>query len=373
MTPASRTLAVLALPLAALWGCGDKANGATQNSGPPPVQVATVKVKSQPVPVSLEAVGQAEGSREVEIRARVTGIIEKRLYDEGAAVAAGAPLFVIDPAPYESAVQQAKASLVQERAKRELAETEAKRLEPLAETKAIPQREVDQAVANAKTAVASVAAAEARLKDAELNLSYTRITAPISGVTGRALRSEGSLVTVNTDSALLTTMTQVNPIWVRFSLAEADFARVRGNERGARVQVVSQDNAVAADGGRLNFASSTVDPKVGTVQMRAEFPNGDRRWLPGQFVKVRILAGEQTAMLVPQAAVSQTEQSRVVLTVGPEGKAVQKPVQLGNWIGTNAVVTSGLAEGDVVIVDNLVKVKPGTPVQPREATKAAQN
>jgi membrane fusion protein (multidrug efflux system) len=373
MNPASRAFAVLALPLAALWGCGDKASGATQKSGPPPVAVATVTVKSQPIPVSLEAVGQAEGSREVEIRARVTGIIEKRLYDEGATVTAGASLFVIDPAPYQSAVDQAKASLIQERAKRDLAETEAKRLEPLAETKAIPQREVDQAVANAKTSIASVAAAESRLKDAELNLSYTRLVAPISGITGRALHSEGSLVTANTESALLTTMTQVNPIWVRFSLAEADFARVRGNERGARVQVVSQENAVVADNGRLNFASSTVDPKVGTIQMRAEFANADRKWLPGQFVKIRILAGEQTAMLVPQTAVSQTEQSRVVLVVGPEGKAVQKPIQLGNWIGADAVVTGGLAEGDVVIVDNLVKVKPGTQVQARQATRAAQN
>ena len=142
MNPAARALAVLSLPLAALVGCGDKANGASQNSGPPPLAVATVKVKSQPVPISLEAVGQAEGSREVEIRARVTGIIEKRLYDEGAPVTAGASLFLIDPAPYESAVQQARASLVQERARRDLAELEAKRLEPLAETKAIPQREV---------------------------------------------------------------------------------------------------------------------------------------------------------------------------------------------------------------------------------------
>jgi membrane fusion protein (multidrug efflux system) len=347
----------------ALSGCGDKASGAAKEAGPQPLEVATIEAKTRPVPVSLEAVGQAEGSREVEIRARVTGILEKRLYDEGAPVAAGASLFVIDPAPYELAVQQARAALLQERARRELAETEARRLEPLAATRAIPQREVDQALANAKALVASVAAAEARLKEAELNLSYTKIAAPISGTTGRALRSEGSLVTANTDSALLTTLTQVNPIWVRFSLAEPDAARVRGNERGARVQMIAADGSVAADNGRLNFSGSTVDAKLGAVQMRAEFPNADRRWLPGQYVKVRILAGEQSAMLVPQSAVLPGEQSRSVMTIGAEGKAVAKPVQVAGWLGADTIVTGGLAEGDEVIVDNLVKVKPGTAVR----------
>src|SRR5204862_4957837 len=180
-------------------------------------------------------------------------------YDEGAPVTAGASLFVIDPAPYELAVEQARASLLQERVKRDLAESEAKRLEPLAADKAIPQREVDQAIANAKQAVGAIAAAEARLKDSELNLSYTKIAAPISGVTGRALRSEGSLVTANTDSSLLTTLTQVNPIWVRFSLAESDYSRVRGGERNARVQAIAEDGSVAADNGRINFAGRTVD------------------------------------------------------------------------------------------------------------------
>ena len=376
MSPSPRLLAVsafavLALAAALVAGCGKSANGAATPASTPALQVATLKVKAQPVPVSIEAVGQAEGSREVEIRARVTGIIEKRLYEEGAPVAAGAPLFVIDPAPYELAVQQARANVVQERVKKELAEAEAKRLEPLAADRAIPQREVDQAIANAKTGVAAIASAEARLREAELNLSYTRIVAPIAGVTGRAQRSEGSLVTMNTDSALLTTLTQVNPIWVRFSLAESDYARVRGNERGARVQAVAEDGTVVADKGRLNFSGSTVDPKLGAIQMRAEFANPDRKWLPGQFVKLRILAGEQTAMLVPQSAVLPGEQSRSVMTIGPEGKAVAKPVQVAGWFGSDTIITSGLAEGDTVIVDGLVKVRPGTVVQAKSTAPSA--
>jgi membrane fusion protein (multidrug efflux system) len=204
----------------------------------------------------------------------------------------------------------------------------------------------------------------------QLNLSYTKIAAPISGVTGRALRSEGSLVTANTDSSLLTTLTQVNPIWVRFSLAESDYAACAGRAQAQRVQAIAEDGSIAADNGRLNFAGSTVDPKLGAIQMRAEFANQNRAWLPGQFVKLRILAGEQTAMLVPQAAVSQTELSRIVMTVGEGGKAVPKPVKTASWIGTDAVVTSGLAEGDLVIVDNLVKVRPGTAVQGREMAAA---
>ncbi len=363
----SRLAAVLFLAAGAiaLTACG-KADGSAKPAVPEAVPVATLRAAARPVPVSLEAVGQAEGSREVEIRSRVTGIIEKRLYEEGAAVAGGTLLFEIDAVPYELAVQQARAALQQERVKKDLAESEARRLEPLAQDKAIPQREVDVAVAGARQAVAAIAAAEARLKEAELNLSYTRIRAPISGVTGRAQRSEGSLVTANTESSLLTTITQVDPVWVRFSLAERDFATIRGNERGARVELIAADGTVAVQGGKLNFAGSTVDPKLGTVQMRASFANPGRRWLPGQFLKVRILAGEQTAYLVPQSALLQGEQSRMVMVVGPDGKAATKPVKTGSWVGADAIVTAGLADGDIVIVDNLAKVRPGTPVRPKD-------
>ena len=356
-----------------LAACGHKedAKGPGAAGGaPPPLPVTVIQVHTRKVPISLEAVGQAEGSRDVEIRARVNGIIEKRLYEEGAPVKAGAILFQIDPAPYELAVEEAKAALQQERVKKELAEVDAKRLEPLAREKAISERELDQALATAKQATASIASAQAKLKEAELDLAYTRVSAPISGITGRALRSEGSLVTANTDSSLLTTLTQVNPIWVRFPLAEADFKRVRGAGRETNVQLVDEAGKIVADHGRLNFTSSTVDPKLGAVQLRAEFPNPQTRWLPGQFAKVRILAGQQEAMLVPQGAVLQSEQSRLVMTVGPDNKVVPKPVQTANWVGNDMVVTGGLAEGDRVIVDNLMKTRPGATVQPHGAGEA---
>jgi membrane fusion protein (multidrug efflux system) len=357
---------------AALAACGKKDGGDAKAaaSPPPALPVSVVEVKTQRVPIILEAVGQAAGSREVEIRGRVNGILEKREYDEGAAVKANTVLFTIDPQPYELAVQDARATLNSARTQRDLAEVEVKRLEPLARDKAISQRELDQAAATLKTSTAAIASAEAKLKEAQLNLSYTRVTTPIGGITGRALHSEGSLVTANTDSSLLTTVTQVNPIWILFPLADTDYSRVRGNQKNARVQVVSEDGKVLADNGRLNFASTTVDPKTGAVQLRAEFPNPRAQWLPGQFMRIRILAGDQEAMLVPQNAVLQTEQSRVVMTASPDNKVAPKPIQTASWLGKDIVVTSGLKDGDRVIVDNLVKLRPGAPVAPHPAGEA---
>jgi membrane fusion protein, multidrug efflux system len=371
-----RSILVVACTTSLLMGCNKQSaepagKAGPGTGGPPPAVPVTVqRVELQRVPIALEAVGQAEGSREVEVRARVSGILEKRLYTEGAPVSAGTTLFHIDRAPYEIAVAQARAAVAQERARQEQAQREAERLKSLASARAISQREYEEAVSTQKQSAAAIEGAQARLAEAQLNLSYTRVKAPIGGVTSRAVKSEGSLVAANTD--LLTTLTQVNPIWIRFSLAEGDFERIRGAEKRARVQLLNQDGSIAADNGRLNFAGSTVDPKLGTVQLRAEFVNGTLKWLPGQFAKVHILAGEQEAFIVPQAAVVQTEQARMVWVAEPDGKANMRPVQTANWIGNNWIVTSGLKPGDAVIVDNLMKMRPGAPVQPHAAGAAPQ-
>jgi membrane fusion protein (multidrug efflux system) len=361
---------IAALAAVLLTACGkdpaaSDAKGAKGAANPPPIPVTVERVEPRRVPIALEAVGQAEGSREVEVRARVTGILEKRLYDEGAAVASGAVLFLIDRAPYEIAVAQAKAAVAQERARQEQALRESERLKTLIQSRAISQREYDEAVSTLRQSTAAIEGAQAKLAEAQLNLSYTSVRAPIGGITGRAVRSEGSLVTANTDASLLTTLTQVNPIWVRFSLAEGDFERIRGAQKSARVKLLNPDGSVAAENGRLNFAGSTVDPKLGTVQLRAEFANPSLKWLPGQFVKVEILAGEQSAFLVPQAAVVQTEQARMVWIAQADGTAVMRPIQTANWTGSEWVVTSGLQSGDAVIVDNLMKLRPGAAVQPK--------
>ena len=367
------TLLAVAAAVIAFAGCGKReaSTGAQAAPNPaPPLAVTVKRAALQRVPLVLEAVGQAEGSREVEIRPRVAGILEKRLYTEGAKVEAGQALFRIDRAPFVLAVAQSRAALSQERARQELARREADRLKALADTRAISRREYDTAVSAVKESAAAIEGAQAKLAEAELNLSYTNLKAPISGVTSRSVRSEGSLVAANTD--LLTTITQVDPLWVRFSIAEGDFERIRDSAGSTQVNIVDSKGTVAPGTGRLNFTASSVDPKIGTVQLRAEFANRNLRWLPGQFVKVRILAGAQDAFLVPQAALTQTERERTVWIAGADGKAVQRPVQTTTWLGGDWIVTGGLAPGDLVIVDNLMKLRPGAAVEPRAAGEASQ-
>ena len=350
--------------LALLSACGPGAP--TTPAAPPAVQARIVTVNPQRVPIRLDVVGQVEGSKEVEVRARVAGILLKRLYNEGEFVGAGAPLFRIDPAPFEIALAQARAQLAQERARGEQARREAARLKALAAEMAISQKEYDDATSNSKLSEASQQAAEANVKQAELNLSYTLVTAPVSGVSGRAARSEGSLISAGADS-LLTSIYQINPIWVRFSLSESDLAKLPGGRlgRGAdtELKLVLPDGSTYAGKGRLNFTSTQIDPRLATRQLRAEFDNPRQQLLPGQFVRVQLVAGERdAAYLVPQPAVLQTEKGALVFVVDPEGKAALRPVQLGEWVGTDWMILGGLKPGDRVIADNLLKIRPGTPV-----------
>src|SRR5260221_1888166 len=223
------SLAALAgLPAAALLaGCEQGgANPPAASSAAAGIPARILQVAPQRVPIVLEAVGQVQGSKEVEVRARVSGILLKRLYNEGDFAHEGAPLFQIDPVPYQIALAQANAQMAQERARQEQTRREATRLKTLAEEKAISQKEFDDAISAQKLSDATLQAAEANLRQAELNLSYTPVTAPVSGVAGRMARSEGSLVTAGQDSSLLTTMNQVDPIWGRFSLSESDLAKL---------------------------------------------------------------------------------------------------------------------------------------------------
>jgi membrane fusion protein, multidrug efflux system len=336
---------------------------AEKNAAPPAVPVTVLQVAPREVPVAFEAVARTEGSREVQIRARVSGILEKQLYNEGDAVAAGAPLFRIERAPFEIELAQARGVLAQEVARRDLAQQEAERLKGLVERRAISQKEADQAASSLQTTSAAVQIARARLRQAELNLSYTEVNAPIAGVNGRALQSVGSLVAPNADSALLTTLTRSDPIWVRFSLSEVEFSRIRGND-AIEVKVELADGKEYPQPGKLNFAGSTVDAATGTVQMRAELPNPKLELLPGQYVRVRVQAGTQQAFVVPQTAVAQNETGRFVW-VADGDKAVQRQIRTGNWLGGDWVVLEGLKPGDRVITDNLVRLRPGVAVAPK--------
>jgi membrane fusion protein (multidrug efflux system) len=382
-TPISTALAPgLAVLLAAsLAACdrGDAAARAAQAPPTPPAVAAKVReAVAQNVPIVLEAVGQVQGSKEVEIRARVSGILLKQLYREGQFVKAGAPLFQIDPAPYEIALAQAQAQLAQERARQEQAGREATRLKDLAAERAISQKEFDDAVSAQKLSAASLQAAEANVRQAELNLSYTRVTSPVSGVTGRIARSEGSLVTAGQDSSLLTTLIQVEPAWVRFSISESDLAKVAGGKlapgAGQDIRLTLPDESLYPLKGRLNFAATQIDARLATQELRAEFDNPKVRLLPGQFVRVRITAGEhKNAFLVPQTAVSQNEKGHFLFVLDGENKVQIRPVQTGGWSGANWLVLAGLKAGERVVVDNLLKLRPGVMVnpQPDDAAQAA--
>jgi len=361
----NRILVLLACSVLAACSKGDAQQA---SSAPPPLPVTTLQVAPREVPVVFEAVGLTEGSREVQIRARVAGILEKQLYTEGDAVKAGAPLFRIERAPFEIDLQQQKAALGQESAKLELARLEFERLKGLADRRAISQREIDQAASTLRQSESAVQLAKAKVRQAELNLSYTAVDAPIGGITGRAQQSIGSLLSPAGDSSLLTTLTRTDPIWVRFALSEAEFASLRSSEAAdPEVKLETADGAPYAAAGKLNFSGSTVDAALGTVQMRAEFENPKLQLLPGQYVKVLVVAGKRQAIVVPQSAVLQNETGRFVWTVGPEGKAAPRNVRTGNWVGKDWVILDGLKPGEAVIVDNLIRLRPGTAVQPKAA------
>lgn len=334
-------------------GCsGDKPAGAPPKPGAMPVTV--IEMQPQKVPTSIEIMAQTEGARETEVRARVGGILVKRLYQEGDTVKAGQPLFQIDRAPYEIALAEAKA-------RAEQTAREASRLKPLAEAKAIAQRDYDDAVS-------ANAMAQAALRQAELNLSWTTVTAPVAGTTSRAVKSDGNLI--STADSLLTSIYQTNPIWVRFSLGESDLAKFPGGRMTEKdikgVELIMANGQTYEKRGKINFLATNIDTTLGTQALRAEFDNAGSQLLPGQFVRVRILTGERDGVfLVPQSAVLQTEQGTLVMTAGPENKVAPRPVKAGEWYGKDWVILGGLNAGDKVIVDNLIKLRPGAPVEPK--------
>lgn len=360
-------------------GCGRSADG--QPHGMPPAAVSVVTVQPADIPVAFEHTGQTIGSKEVEVRARVTGILGKRLFNEGAYVKAGQPLFLIDPASFEAQAAGAEADLARARAQLAQSEREAARLKPLVEKRAVGQKEADDAQSNAELAAASVKAAQARLTEARLNLGYTRVNAPISGLSGRAAKSEGSLV--NANESLLTAISQTDPIWVQFfipenqqlllSRAAAEGRLALPKDNGFDVAVRLSDNVVLPRKGTINFADPRISPATGSYEMRASLANADGLLKPGQFVRVTLGgAVRKNAIAVPQVAVLDGPQGKFVYVPGKDkdGKevALPRPVTVGDWVdgtsGNRWIVETGLAAGDVVIVEGLARVMfPGQPIQ----------
>lgn len=382
-TPSSRAFthwhaAALALALA---GCGPSGGqgGPGGPGGFPPAVVATVTVEPRDLPVSYEYPAQTAGYREVEVRARVTGILEKRNYREGAAVKQGQSLFTIDPEPFRVALARAEAEVAVADARLAQAQREVKRLKPVIEARAISQKEYDDAVSAQQIAEAELKSARARANEAKLNLQYTRVESPISGITSRSVVSEGTLV--SGPNVLLTTVTQTDPIYVIFGIPDREYLALRRDVEAGQLKLPEQGRFKAtvklADGrpygrdGRVNFTDVRVNPQTGTSEARAEFPNPDARLRTGEFVRI-VLEGavRPAAIVVPQRAVLEGPKGKFVYTVSADSKAEPRPVEVGDWAGEGWIVTSGLKPGDRVIVDGTLKLGPGAPVKIADAQTA---
>jgi membrane fusion protein (multidrug efflux system) len=353
-----------------LMSCGQKETATQAGSPIPAMPVSVIAVEPTSVPIQTEVVAQTEGAKEVEIRPRVGGILVKKLFEEGAPIKEGQVMFKIDPVPYQLATEQAQAQLAQQKARITQTQRESSRLKGLLETQSISEREYDNAVSDQAATSASVLQYEAQLREAQLNLSYTTVKAPSSGIAGRFLLSEGALVAANT--SLLTTVVQISPIWVRFSLSESELTALGGHldeKKVKAIHLILPDGSLYAENGKLNFSSSQIDPTLGTQQLRAEFANVSRQLLPGQFVRVQIATGSREGVfLVPQTAVMTGEQGKFVYVVEKDvaGKTVAgvRPITENGWQGNQWVVLSGLKQGDKVLTDNLIKIRPGSEIAP---------
>jgi membrane fusion protein (multidrug efflux system) len=343
---------------------------------PPPVEVGVVAVEPRALPLVLEYPAQLKGVREVEVRARVSGILLERRYDEGAHVEAGDVLFRIDADPFRAEVARARAALGVEEANFGQARRERDRILPLYEQNLASLRDRDNSLAAFESAEAAVAAARAALRTAELNLSYTEVRAPIAGLTSREVRSEGSLVTAGGDSSLLTYIVQADRLYVDLAVADTDADLVRAALAGDRaadvgVSVTDAMGRAIAEMGKIEFVSPRVDDTTGTVAIRAVLDNPGGI-VPGRIVRAHVEGVRiENALVIPKRAVMHGAQGSYVWTVDGAGQVTPAPVELGALAGNDVAVESGLTRGARVVVEGTLKVFPGVPVNAVPITEGA--
>ncbi|MBK9161460.1 MAG: efflux RND transporter periplasmic adaptor subunit [Nitrosomonadales bacterium] len=354
-------LPVLLLPLL-LSACGGDGKGAPAGAPgggmPPPPEVDVVTVAPGDATLTQDLPGRVQAYRTAQVRARVEGVVEKRLFREGSDVKAGASLFQIDARTYRATATAARADL-------DIASQTVERYRPLLEVKAVSQQEFDLAVAKARQA-------EAALVRAEEDLQNASVPAPISGYVGRAMVTEGALVGRG-EATLLATVEQLDPVYINFTQPGNDLLRLRRSisdgrlkrAESAKVELLLEDGSVYPQDGRIFFADMAVDPATGSVSLRAQFPNPKRELLPGMFVRIRFPeAVAQNAIRIPQRAVQSGPEGQFVMMVGPESKAVPVPVKTGGMAGGDFLIASGLKGGEQVVVNGLQKARPGSPVKP---------
>jgi membrane fusion protein (multidrug efflux system) len=374
---AAGTLVALAL----LSGCGKK-DAAPAAGGPgggmPAPEVGVITTKFEPVALLTELPARAEPVRTSQVRARVDGVVLKRLFTEGSIVKQGQSLFQIDPAPYQARLAAAQADVGSAQATLNQASAQAERYKPLVEANAISKQEYTNAVAAQKQAEAAVAAAKAQVRIAQINSGYANVYAPISGRIGRALVTEGALVSA-AQATELALIQQTDSMYLNITQSASELQRLRkqaGGGKDASVSVILDDGSELATKGRLEFSDITVDPSTGQVTLRATVANPGNALLPGQYVRVRLAQAEiPNGIVVPQQAVTRGgPQGDTLMVVGADNTPAQRVVKVSSQQGSNWIVTDGLKEGERVMVDGFQKLQmlpPGTPVKPVPWTASA--
>jgi membrane fusion protein (multidrug efflux system) len=344
-----------------------------QDAAPPapPVEVKAVTVQPSATETYADKVGEVRGSQEVDLRARVSGILLATHFQDGSLVKEGQLLFSIDAREFRAQVASAQARLASAEANLSRARQDVERYRPLLAEEAIARQVYDNAVATQRQAEAEVSASRAALEETRLGLDYAEVRAPLTGRIGAAQAFPGSLVTAG--QTVLATLSSDDPAWVYFTISEAellDFERRTGGMETAAddplrvVTLILSDGSVYPLPGRINFSDRALDPTMGTYSLRAEFPNPDHRLLPGLFARVRGTSGRlENALVVPDRAVQEQLGRGVLTVVGEDGKAELRPVELGERFGNRQVINSGLAAGDRVVVEGLQKARPGTPLK----------
>jgi membrane fusion protein, multidrug efflux system len=337
----------------------------------PPREVSVVKGRLQDVPVSFEFVAQTQSSQLVNIQARVSGFLEKRMYAEGVMVKEGQVLFKMDDKPFKAQLAQAEAALAKQEAAMETARRNLNRVKPLAAQNALSQKDLDDATGQYQSAAAAVEQAKAQVETEKLNLSYTTITSPVTGVSSSAQQADGTYI--NPQNSLLTTVEVLSPMWVNFSVSENEMQKkmdqvdkgllVPPKDSSYEVEIVLVDGSIFPHKGRITFAEPSYNPQTGTFLIRASVENPDGILRPNQYVRARLIgAVRPNAVLVPQRAVQQDAKGQFVWVIDAEGRTEKRPVKVGDWYQDQWFILEGLRSGEQVAVDGILMFQPGMQV-----------
>ena len=371
-------LALTSLLATLLAACGEEKSAPAKA----PANVTVIQVVTQETPAYSEFTAQTESSQLVQIRTRVSGFLDKRTYKEGGLVKQGQTLFQIDRKPFEAQLAAARGEFSAQQARHAVAQATLARVKPLAEQNALSKKDLDDAIGNERTAAAAVEVARANVMTAELNLGYTTIKSPIDGLASFAKMQDGSYLNANGEDSQLTTVAALNPMRIVFSVSENQFLQYQDKvakgiikapeNENYEVEVQLADGVTLPEKGKLTFSDTSYAQGTGTMMLRAEISNADRRLLPGQFVRARLLGSiYPKGILLPQRAVLQNGDKYFVWLVDKESKAQMRPIEVGNWIQDQWLILSGLDGGETLITDGFMRLAPGLPVKASRETQNA--